>query len=289
MWARVLCCPATGSERKRLCKGDSAITNAAILELLLAKAATTRPTRSSQGDRGVPPSQRARLQDRSSRDQSGRQQDRSGRQQERSGREQDRSGQHQDRSDRHQDRSDRHKDMLQLDERAERAFGRKNAGDNRDHTRSDTANDMDHPFRRYVATKDLRRHSEDVVVRQWHSSATLANPVLCQLCLDVSFLNREDWLRHADAVHGGEQRYRNALFMLKSLSPHITQGQEWRAIVSNFSEFFARGATDWEKFSEDMRAKAATAEGLGPEDRWEPRSRRACVFCARFGGEETFG
>ena len=58
-------------------------------------------------------------------------------------------------------------------------------------------------------------------------------------------------------------------------------GQEWRAIVGNFSEFYARGALDWVNFTEDMKARLTSPEGLPPEKRWEPRCMRACVFCAR--------
>ena len=77
------------------------------------------------------------------------------------------------------------------------------------------------------------------------------------------------------------QRYRNALFSLLQLAPYVVSGQEKRAIISNFSEFYARAAMDWEKLTPEMKSQLKSAEGLQPHQRWAPRSRRACVFCAR--------
>ena len=59
------------------------------------------------------------------------------------------------------------------------------------------------------------------------------------------------------------------------------KGQEWRAIVSNYAEFYARAAGDWEKPSDRMRELAESPGGLPAEERWAPRARSACVFCAR--------
>ena len=65
------------------------------------------------------------------------------------------------------------------------------------------------------------------------------------------------------------------------LAPHVVGGQEWRAIVANFAEFYSRSATDWENFTPEMIAALGSEEGLLPEARWLPRQIAACVFCAR--------
>ena len=65
------------------------------------------------------------------------------------------------------------------------------------------------------------------------------------------------------------------------LFPYVVSGQEWRAIVAKFSEFYSRSATDWEKFTPEMLSALNTEEGLRPEERWLPRQTAACVFCAR--------
>ena len=38
---------------------------------------------------------------------------------------------------------------------------------------------------------------------------------------------------------------------------------------------------DWEGFTPLMEERLTQPEGLKPEDRWQPRGRAACVFCAR--------
>ena len=65
------------------------------------------------------------------------------------------------------------------------------------------------------------------------------------------------------------------------LAPYVVGGQEWRAIVANFAEFYSRSATDWENFTPEMIAAFHSDEGLRREDRWMPRQIAACVFCAR--------
>ena len=87
-------------------------------------------------------------------------------------------------------------------------------------------------------------------------------PQPCRLCPNKAYASREAWLQHVTDEHGGEQRYRNALFSLLSLAPYVTKGEEWRAIVGNFAEFFSRSATDWENFTPEMQRKAESAEGL---------------------------
>ena len=51
--------------------------------------------------------------------------------------------------------------------------------------------------------------------------------------------------------------------------------------MANFSEFYSRSATNWEKLTPEMSAALDSEEGLPPEGRWQPRQRAACVFCAR--------
>ena len=128
----------------------------------------------------------------------------------------------------------------------------------------------------------MRRTDAQVTARAWSARGASTLPLPCLLCpVGTDFLCREDWLQHLNSVHGGRQRHRNAYFSLIQLKPYIATGQEWRSIISNFSEFYARSATDWQNFMPEMRALAAGSDGLPPERRWQCRQRVACVFCAR--------
>ena len=147
--------------------------------------------------------------------------------------------------------------------------------------------DQDHPVKRFREARGYFRTNTEVALRQWSDRAEPLSPVQCRLCReDVGFLNREEWLEHVNKTHGGLQRYRNALFSLLSLKPYVVRGQEWRACIANFSEFFSRAALDWEHFTPQMHSKAASDDGLGPDDRWVPRQRAACVFCCRLHWHE---
>ena len=84
-----------------------------------------------------------------------------------------------------------------------------------------------------------------------------------------------------DDEHGGVQRYRNALFSSLSLKPYVVKGEEWRAIVANCAEFYARSAVEWEKPTARMRELAQTPAGLPAGERWAPRARCVCVFGSR--------
>ena len=116
--------------------------------------------------------------------------------------------------------------------------------------------------------------------RFWSQGAEASGPQPCLLCPNREFAFREDWTTHVDEEHGGVQRLRNALFSLLSLKPYVVQGEEWRAIVANYAEFYARSAVDWEKPTARMHGLDQTSEGLPAHERWEPRARIACVFCA---------
>ena len=91
----------------------------------------------------------------------------------------------------------------------------------------------------------------------------------------------KDYRYDVDNERVGMQRYRNAYLAHMQLAPHVVSGQEWRAIVANFAEFFGRSATDWEKPTDEMKVKLQSKEGLRPEERWQRRHLQACVFCAR--------
>ena len=266
-------------------RGKHAITPDTLLqELLEARAALSSHTNQLQGSAecstGAGTSS-AGHGDRASQS-TGRVQNRTGRIQDRdpTGRTQDRdqTGRTQDR-----DRTGRTQGREQtgLDERADRAWGVPSQGDNRDHSRTDFLNSLDHPLMRYKSSWHLRRQRPDEVCRVWHDRAEPSLPQPCRLCPDTGFVRREELLRHIDEEHGGLQRYRNAYFALSSLSPYVVKGQEWRAILANFSEFFARSALDWEKFTPEMEELLQAGSGLSSDRRWEPRSRQACVFCCR--------
>lgn len=168
-----------------------------------------------------------------------------------------------------------------MDERTNRVWGVQSEGDNRGHSRSDAFNSLDNPFKRYKENWKLRRGLPDETCKVWADKAEPSLPQPCRLCQDKEFCCREDWLKHVNEEHGGLQRYRDALFTLLSLSPYVVKGQEWRAILQNFSEFFARSSLDWENFTPEMQEAMASKGGVGPDERWVCRSRCACVFCAR--------
>ena len=115
---------------------------------------------------------------------------------------------------------------------------------NKDHRRADEANNRDDPVGRYIEAWALRRTHTDVQCRKWSQRALPCAAQTCLLCQDRGFVFREDWKKHVDEVHGGVQRYRNALFCLLSLKPYAVRGQEWRAVVANYAEFYASSAVD---------------------------------------------
>ena len=47
----------------------------------------------------------------------------------------------------------------------------------------------------------------------------------------------------------------------------VVQGEEWRAFVANFMEFYAKSTVGWEKPTEHMRELAQTAVGLPAHER----------------------
>ena len=200
------------TDTRRMLRGKQPVIgtpDSVMLDLLQRRAAVCVAA-AANAPSGQPASKRARIADK--RDRSGRQQ---GRQQGRAGRQQVRSG--------------------RLDERVSQQWGSISAGDNRDHSRNDSFNNLDNPFKRYVDNWESRRAQPDVVVRQWSQRAEPVLPQPCRLCPDTAFLKREDWLAHVDAEHGGLQRYRNALFSVLSLRPYVVKGQEWRAVQANFA------------------------------------------------------
>eukprot|EP00973_Karenia_brevis_P022382 3080749-Karenia_brevis.AAC.1 len=84
------------------------------------------------------------------------------------------------------------------------AWAINSGGDNRDHTRYDAWNDADTPFQRYVENWPRERQTAEESVRQWEKRAVHILPQPCRLCQE-SFLSREQWLSHVNAIHGGLQ------------------------------------------------------------------------------------
>ena len=146
------------------------------------------------------------------------------------------------------------------DESVKKRWSRSGQGDNRDRTRLDHFAESQDPIRRYEHTRELRRKEPTEKVKIWDMRARHTQPVPCQLCQNTEFICKGDWLEHVNKEHGGEQRYRNALFALESLCPHKTIGQEMRLIIGNFTEFYTRGAMGWGGFSEEMTAQANSDE-----------------------------
>ena len=170
----------------------------------------------------------------------------------------------------------------QTQEHVDRVWGQRGASNNRDHTRADVYSNLDHPYQRFCADYELRRAATDEMVRRWESQPVESGPIQCMLCPNgVDFLCRGDWLRHLDEKHGGRQRYRDACLSFAQLAPQVVSGQEWRAIVANFTEFYTRAATDWEKFTPCMQKACSAGQQIAPDMRWAPRRRIGCVFCAR--------
>ena len=162
---------------------------------------------------------------------SGRVQKRSGREQTRSGREQTRSGREQTRSSREQKRYDR----LGRDDNRERerrtqeevVLGNTTWSNNMSGHRTDSVNDEDHPFNRFLHDFPFRRGSEEEHLREWLHEPTVVAAQPCLLCQE-GFEHRDDLIAHVEAVHGGHQRYRNACFSLESVCPHVVTAQEVR-------------------------------------------------------------
>jgi len=190
-------------------------------KLLLSRASSAAGAAGSgSGARGDPPPPGR-----------GRQQDRVGRQQDRTGRRQDETGRQQDRIGRRQDRVGRDQ-THGFDDRVRQVWGSRSSGDNRDHSRSDALNNLDHPFQRYKEAWPRRREAEAVSVKRFCQRADPILPQPCRLC-QQEFCTREDFVSHVNDKHGGLQRYRNALFSMVSLQPYVIQGQEWRAVQAS--------------------------------------------------------
>ena len=147
--------------------------------------------------------------------------------------------------------------------------------------KKNVASVMENPVGRYKKNWQLRRLHPEVQCRKWSWRAKPSGPQPCRLCQKRDFVFREDWQKHVDEEHGGVQRYRNALFALLATKPYVVKGQEWRAIVSNYAECYAKATVDWQNPSDRMRELAESSEGLPAEERWAPRPRSACVFYAR--------
>ena len=91
----------------------------------------------------------------------------------------------------------------------------------------------------------------------------------------------EDFVSHADNIHGGVQRYRHKVLHLLSLRPFMLTPTMSRAITANFAEFYSRGSLDWRNFSDEMKAALESSSGLHAGQRWQGRRMMACVCCAR--------
>ena len=211
-------------------------------KLLLSRASSTAGAAGwGSGARGDPPPPgRGRQQDRverqqdragRQRDETGRQRDRAGRQRDETGRQRDQTGQQRDQTGRRQDRVGRDQ-THGCDDRVRQVWGSRSSGDNRDHSRSDALNNLDHPFQRYKEAWPRRREAEAVSVKRFCQRAGPILPQPCRLC-QQEFCTREDFVRHVNDKHGGLQRYRNALFSMVSLQPYAIQGQEWRAVQAS--------------------------------------------------------
>jgi hypothetical protein len=160
-----------------------------------------------------------------------------------------------------------------------RFWGSSSASDSRDHSRSDTYNNLDDPLKRYIEDWPRRRLEPDIAVREWTDRADPVLPVQCKFCCKA-FLTYEEFVLHRNEQHGGPQRNRNALLCHLSLAPYVVKGQEIRAVAQNYSEFYARSAMGWEQPTPEMFERLASSEGLGADQRRSPRCMQAYVFFA---------
>ena len=115
------------------------------------------------------------------------------------------------------------------------AFGSAGAG-NMDGSRQDPWAEEDHPFNRFKANHGLFRAAVEEQLREWPEMAVSMSQQPCLLC-EADFGDRSALLQHIDEKHGGLQRYRNAMLMLESLSPHVVVGSEVRQYVRNYATF----------------------------------------------------
>ena len=116
--------------------------------------------------------------------------------------------------------------------------------------------------------------------------ASQIGPVPCFLC-ESDFMCVEDLITHANARHGGYQKYVHAVLHLMTIAPRKLTPAVGRLMIANFSEFHVRGAVEWRNFTPKMVESTASEGGLSSFDRWQPRHMMACVCCARmFWSEE---
>ena len=112
------------------------------------------------------------------------------------------------------------------------------------------------------------------------TDATPIGPVPCFLC-ECNFLCCEDLVAHANAQHGGYQKYLHALLHLWTIVPRKQSPACGRLMIANFSEFHVRAQLDWLNFTPQMMRAAQSTVGLQPFDRWQPRHMMACICCTR--------
>ena len=135
-------------------------------------------------------------------------------------------------------------------------------------------------MKRFKLDRWNSQKSSSESLRQWSWEPKAGQPQPCQLCQDQAFPSRQLLLEHVDAQHGGLQKYRNAYLCLESLLPHVVKGEEVCLYTNSYAEFLSRSSMDWE-LPKSAAEKLDSDRGLLPEERWSPRRRTACVFCAR--------
>ena len=260
------------SRKTRLLPYGSLVREAICRQELFCKR------RHSADDVSVEQPAKRRRQNRTGRDQKGRKQDRKERKQKQDRKERK---QKQDRKERKQDRKGKQQKERKDDEREHRqrkesqrrqaeAFGGSRSS-NADGRREDRWSEEDNPFNRFKSRHKLFRARAEEDLRVWPMKAVQMSPQPCLLC-DADHEYREDLLEHIDEIHGGLQRYRNAMLMLESLCPHVVVGSEIRQYVSNYATFLRESKMDWEKGAHVSL-----------------RCRVGCAFCARsFWKEELW-
>ena len=106
-------------------------------------------------------------------------------------------------------------------------------------------------------------------LRTFSEEPIMTGPLVCHLCDDATFLYDEDFAKHKEKVHSGENEYRKrVLFLMEQAGNRPVTGQEKRIIVQNFAHFqqFSRPGAKGNTFARIQE---------------EPRREAACVLCQR--------
>ena len=150
--------------------------------------------------------------------------------------------------------------------------------------RQDPLNVEDTPVKIFARRYNLPlRSRDDDKLRSFPDEPVPMPPISCLLqgCEAVWMNSMQEFNQHCDDKHEGVQSYRLRCLHLLSETVWQVKGSIQRAALQNYSEFQVRSATNWDGFSDDMRAVLDKDNShLPKENRWGQRRWQACVICA---------